>query len=119
MGFHMCPYCEPAEVYRFSHLSSGDTTLVFDNGHRYQIPDMILHYVYDHQYLPPTVFVDDVMNQKLLEGERCQTKSIVQPIGYLEGNYPKGCVPLGFVEKLEFLLQQANAMGNRIQYRGS
>lgn len=57
MGFHVCEYCgtNPQPKPRFSFLSSGDVTLVFGNGHMWEMPDMILHYVADHGWLPAGV----------------------------------------------------------------
>jgi len=82
---------------------------------------MILHYVFDHGWQPPAGFIDDVMNHKLVEGRRLQTKSpMLAPtrIGYLTGSFEQGSVPDGFIEKLEAFLEQASLMGERVQYRG-
>jgi hypothetical protein len=83
------------------------------------MPDMVLHYIADHKWLPSPLFVDDVVNSELLGGERLQTKSPQTPIGYLSGEFTKGDVPEGFVERLKSLMEQAAQSGNRIQYRGS
>lgn len=121
MGFHVCDYCAHGAQNRFSNMSSGDVTLIFDSGRAWQMPDMILHYVADHEWQSPTEFVDDVMNHRLTGGERLQTKGFVQPtrIAYLTGPYTKGPVPNGFVEKLQALVDQAARSGNRVQYRGA
>lgn len=122
MGFHVCEYCgwTPKSKPRFSHLSSGDVTLVFDNGGSWQMPDMILHYIADHDWQPPADFISDVTNQNLVAGGRAQTKSVDRPISiaYLSGPYQKGVVPQGFVERLESLMREAASQGDRIQYRG-
>lgn len=120
MGFHVCEYCKPESENRFSNMSSGDTTLTFSSGRTWMVPDMILHYVVDHGWLPPQEFIGDVMNSKLIGGHRDQTKSPdVQHIGYLSGNFEQGEVPEFFVEKLESLLNQAARSGNREQYRSA
>lgn len=123
MGFHVCEWCgfSPSTAPRFSHFSSGDSTLVFDSGRSWEVPDMILHYVFDHGWQPPEGFIDDVMTHKLVEGQRLQTKSPMSAptrIGYLTGSFVQGSVPDGFIEKLEALLKQASLMGERVQYRG-
>lgn len=117
MGFHTCEFCFPDAVRRFSNLSSGDVTLLFDNGHAYEMPDMILHYVADHHWQPPQKFIDDVMNHVLVGGERLQTKSPATRIAYLSGKFETGEVPAGFLEKLEKMMQMADLMGQRVQYR--
>jgi|SRR3989304_3216429 len=118
MGFYMCAYCIPGAETRFHNVSSGDVTLVFDSGRSWEMPDMILHYIVDHEWLPPYAFYDDVMSRKCVGGQRIQTRSIIKPtrIGYLSGPYTKGIVTKGFVEKLESLMKQVNRE-YRIQYR--
>lgn len=120
MGFHVCEYCKPGARNRYPNTSSGDVTLVFESGRIWEMPDMILHYVADHGWLPPAEFVDDVLRGQVVSGNRLQTKSVVAPtrIGYLSGQYRQGAVPRGFVEKLESLMLQAARMGERRQYRG-
>jgi hypothetical protein len=86
------------------------------------MPDMILHYIKDHGWLPPWEFIDDVMNHDLVGGRRLQTKGpMPQPvqIGYLKGPYIQGLVPVGFVEKLEQLMCRVNELdyGYPVQYR--
>lgn len=127
MGFHICEYCTAdtsANVH--SHLSSGDVTLVFASGHAWVMPDMILHYIEDHNWVPPQEFIQDVLNETLVAGQRLQTKSPVSPqmVGYLSGKVEfGGQMPLefgfaSFAAKLQSLMQRAAAAGDRIQYRG-
>lgn len=118
MGFHTCPYGPCTK--RYSNLSSGDVTIKFDSGRTWEMPDMILHYVADHKWLPPADFIDDVMNRQFAGGERLQTKSATTPtkVGYLSGPFETGEVPENFVEKLESLMRQASESGDRKQYRG-
>lgn len=120
MGFHACEYCSrrPQPGSRFDRFSSGDVTMVFDSGRGWEMPDMILHYVADHAWLPPTEFVKDVMGSTLVAGRRDQSKGAVRPvrIAYLSGTFPTGSVPDGFIERLEGLMKEADAMGGRVQY---
>jgi len=120
MGFHVCEYCPSGGQGRYSHLSSGDVTLIFDSGRAWEMPDMILHYVADHNWQPPADFVDDVMNHQLVGGQHPQTKSLAIPtkIAYLSGSFTEGPVPKGFIEKLESLMYKAAREGHRVQYRG-
>jgi hypothetical protein len=112
-GLHFCEYCmeEPVADPRFDITSSGDVTMEFSSGRIWVMPDMILHYVEDHKFLPEQEFVDDVMNGQLTGGERLQTKAAPRPIGYLEGPFPTGNVPEGFIERLEELMQLAEKLG--------
>lgn len=80
MGFHVCEYCK-------SDTSSGDVTIRMKSGKIWQVPDMILHYVADHNYRPPHEFVNDILDSEVVGGERIQTKGLEEPvkIGYLSG----------------------------------
>ncbi|MDO8558003.1 MAG: hypothetical protein Q7S09_02300 [bacterium] len=133
MGFHVCEYCtaETQAKNRFQRNSSGDVNLTFANGHRWVMPDMILHYVADHGWKAPAEFVDDVMNGEFTKSGHVQTRSMSLSdiltgtrVGYLTGPFEIGSVPDGFTEKLEKLMQQAGAAGLRLQtkeapvYRG-
>ena len=94
-GFHHCMYCNKA-------ISSGDVVLMFDSGHSYVMPDMILHYIAVHYYLPPVKFIDDVMNSTITVNI-----NVKERIGYLDGNYCKAPVPDSFFMKLWELMQNA------------
>lgn len=126
MGFHVCESCKSKdESNRFPNTSSGDVNLTFTNGHKWVMPDMILHYVADHGWQPPSDFIADVMNGKLETGGRRQTRGGVSnvfdgatPVGYLKGMIPTGPVPDGFVDQLERLMQQASGGGMRAQTKG-
>lgn len=118
MGFHVCTYCPPEAQGKYGNRSSGDVTLVFGNGNAYEVPDMILHYIEDHKFLPPSTFMNDVLNGVLVFGGRLQTKgAIIARIGYLEGEFETGQTPAGFVSKLEQLMKIAARAGGRIQCR--
>ncbi len=131
MGFHLCEWCFDPGIggyiipegvnHAFNFSSSGDVTLYFENGHIWEMPDMILHYVADHGWQPPADFISDVMTQRFLGGERVQTKSVDWPkqVGYLHLELVKGPVPENFVSKLQGLMKIATENGDRIQYRGT
>jgi hypothetical protein len=123
MGFHVCEYSHSGDN-RYPETSSGDVLLVFKNGHKWTMPDMILHYVADHGWQPPAEFVRDVMTQELnLEDVgRMQTRNFSigdlfngTRVGYLAGSFNAGHVPDGFIERLKKYMNQASLGGNRAQ----
>ncbi|MBI3632424.1 MAG: hypothetical protein HY225_03175 [Candidatus Vogelbacteria bacterium] len=125
MGFHLCSFCATGFDMgrnKYSKISSGDVNLTFENAHKWVMPDMILHYVGDHHWLPPANFVDDVMNGELVECDRIQTLDIGTDkiyngtrVGYLSGNILlDSVVPDGFLDMLEFLMKIAGASGMRV-----
>ena len=126
MGFHICAFCDNDSGNIFSRYSSGDTNLTFTNGHRWVMPDMILHYIADHYWQPLQEFIDDVMTGKLAVCERRQTRGMsvsaildATKVGYLANEeFTFGPVPNGFVEKLEALMKQADGMDMRVQTKG-
>ena len=122
MGSHQCEYCYvlDEEGYQlikedniFVPSSTGDITLIFPDGKAYTMPDMILHYIHDHGWKPSEDFIISVMDCDidLVITERLQTKGLEEPtpvsIGYLEGDFEQGAVPVWFKEKLELLLVKA------------
>lgn len=126
MGFHICEYCtQTGTLPHPSHsaTSSGDVTLsLFDRGSgrsKWVFPDMIVHYVRDHGYQPPAEFIEDVMQGQYAGGVRWQTRGITpaKQVGYLSGDYPRGIVPEGFLEKLQQLIQKATNEGDYRQIR--
>jgi len=133
MGFHVCKMCFPGgfnhpggpsnqdvNAMAFSPYSSQDVRLEFTNGHYYEFPHGgLLHYVTQHNYLPPESFVNDVMNGDLKGGEVFWTKGVRLPptkIGYLRDEndpaYREGYVPDGFVERLLALIDEAENSPN-------
>ncbi len=129
MGFHVCEYCTQVSFSgraKQPALSSGDVSLFFADrgmGHQWVMPDMIVHYVRDHGYLPPQEFIDDMMLGQHIIGERWQTKGIssltpTRQVGYLSGDFPHGVPPTGFLEKLQSLMQKEQDGGDRRQTRG-
>ena len=71
-GFHRCPFCgqEPvrmtleSETIDYGGVSAHPSMRVGSAEIRvgcYAAPDMIIHYVMDHEYCPPQCFIDAVM----------------------------------------------------------
>jgi hypothetical protein len=66
-GFHMCPFCRqrrfglPVEIDgKTLTLGSAEIEVTAGFGRNYRAPDMLYHYIVEHQYLPPQEFVDAV-----------------------------------------------------------
>jgi hypothetical protein len=127
MGFHLCEFCDNKKhgKNRFSASSSGDVSLVFTNGRKWVMPDMILHYIGDHNWLPPREFVEDIMSGVIASSDRSQTRSVLpvkackeQKVGYLSGPFAAGVVPYSFLKRLEELMERASNTGYRVQTKG-
>lgn len=120
MGFHVCEFCGNAS-------SSGDVTLAFENGHRYTMPDMILHYIAIHNYRPPDNFIRDVLFAEPAGSSRVQTKSLSGEefvVGYLSGTFPVWADTCcgeksAFFMRLWTLMEDAGRNGGRSQTRGA
>lgn len=77
MGAHMCEVC-PSTSSRPSPLHpvawKGRTLKLYGHGHHrvlhgrslFICPSLILHYIVDHQYLPPAPFIDAVLHGTIL-----------------------------------------------------
>jgi hypothetical protein len=70
-GWHNCPLClEPEYPYRTEHngrkivLGSAEIWIEARSGVQYAAPDLIFHYIRDHQYLPPREFIEAIMEQQ-------------------------------------------------------
>lgn len=111
MGFHVCEYCG-------DETSSEYVILDYGNENVFQVPDMILHYIADHQYKPPKEFINIVTCYDLLNGRREVSKSMVSKIGYLSGPFPTGFLPPNFFESLWSDIRKATKMYQRSQTRG-
>jgi hypothetical protein len=69
-GFHWCVFCEEAfEDVPNPYLPSGVASMgtaeihaVGADGVRYAAPTLVIHYVIEHEYLPPEVFVAAVLH---------------------------------------------------------
>lgn len=131
MGFHICEYCKAIGVV--PETSSGDVTMTFDSGASFVMPDMILHYMLEHGYLPPIGFALNLLQNRLVDIVRQQTKGAPVPVGYL--NYPEDPRPdwklddyrhwaisreteLDLLKALSRFLRYASHKGDRVQTRG-
>ena len=56
-GWHNCPFCDSAKSYSEYYIP----ILPTKNRKGYHAPEMILHYIEKHNYLPPQEFIDAVM----------------------------------------------------------
>jgi hypothetical protein len=68
-GYHLCPFCAvkkmglPAALGgRKVTLGSAEIRVPASDGKAYAAPDLIFHYVRDHEYQPPDEFVDAVLS---------------------------------------------------------
>lgn len=57
-GYHYCPFC------RKETSSTQYVIRLKDDKTFYDAPQMITHYIVEHQYLPPQEFIDAVMKYK-------------------------------------------------------
>lgn len=68
-GCHSCDFCNEEEEMGV-YIKRGNASLVvgsqeiriIGDGIVYAAPDMIYHYIVDHQYLPPKQFIEAVLN---------------------------------------------------------
>lgn len=124
MGIHVCNYCPPGGNPQnwYNHTSSGDVTLAFKSGHIWEMPDMLPHYMRDHNYHPPIELIEDLIFSELdlSDSFRLQTKGPQpQPIkvGYLEGSFETGEVSIAVIALLEYYMNKAQRNGDRRQTR--
>jgi hypothetical protein len=54
-GWHTCPYCKNSN-------SSKQYLIEIDKDVYYDVPEMIIHYIEEHQYRPPQEFIDKILN---------------------------------------------------------
>lgn len=71
-GYHQCELCEiPEYPVRIKHggsnipLGATELRVVSPTGIVYASPDLVLHYISEHKYLPPSEFIEAVMNGPL------------------------------------------------------
>jgi len=59
-GWHTCPFCrgETSSTQFMIPVEGEDKTF-------YDVPEMIIHYIEVHNYLPPQEFIDAVMNLEI------------------------------------------------------
>ena len=56
-GWHDCPFCNKSKSYSQYYIP----ILPTKNRTGYDVPEMIVHYIEQHNYLPPQEFIDAVM----------------------------------------------------------
>ncbi len=113
MGFHRCEYCK-------NDTSSGDVQMKFVGGRTWVMPDMILHYVGDHDFKPSITFVNDVLTGRL---DSNLTDEQPQKVGYLSGPFFTWGTEHSNEKAVFFLalwkmLKASKLAGNRSQTRG-
>jgi hypothetical protein len=115
VGFHVCPYCE--KIGEVPETSSGETLLDFGGDGMYLVPDMLPHYVLEHNYDPPAGFKNAVLNGRLSPSPRINPQGAFQ-LGWL-GDMPTTDNPSwAFLAMLHRVLRRARASGTRRQTKG-
>jgi hypothetical protein len=72
-GRHVCEFCEPPldlisafptyeDVWEMFRCGNGEIQVRGSSGVVYCAPELILHYVAEHQYQPPQEFIDAVLH---------------------------------------------------------
>jgi hypothetical protein len=73
-GFHACEFCgEEGVSYEGLRLGSAEIR-VFGEARVYAAPNLILHYVHAHHYLPPAEFVEAVMTGPIPPGDEYERR---------------------------------------------
>ncbi|MGW2486753.1 DUF7919 family protein [Streptomyces sp. NPDC001606] len=70
-GVHHCEFCDrrsPLQVTNkesgsTAYLGNGEIIVMAASGEIYAAPTLIIHYVIDHDYLPPVEFIEAVMKR--------------------------------------------------------
>ena len=71
LGYHECDFChEDLGVSVWNNgkqlvLGSAEIRVIGKRGIAYAAPNMIYHYIVDHQYLPPSEFIQAVLESPL------------------------------------------------------
>lgn len=93
MGFHTCEYCDNDSKSQHRSTSSSDNWIKSPGYNvTYQVPDMILHYVVHHGYVPSTEFIKNIMKNSVDElagNSSDQWAQNIKKVGYLSGPFPK------------------------------
>lgn len=107
MSVQICEYCEGSEKTQFPKAATGDIRIDFDSGNSYEMPLLILHYIADHNYQPPTNFIGDVMNSRPVSPEaQAHTVGRISKIGFLTVHYPMGSTPPSFLSRLSTIIKK-------------
>ncbi len=72
MGVHSCAFCDGPKRPLPNHAlwGSGEFRVIHDDGTVFVAPSLIAHYIEQHSYLPPSVFVDAVAAGRFVEQPR-------------------------------------------------
>jgi len=74
-GFHLCEYCDDQikDGKIVGETGNGEIWIV-GKDQIYAAPSLIIHYIKDHNYLPPQEFIDSVFNGISSESDLYQRK---------------------------------------------
>ncbi len=63
-GYHVCEFCPDGSVEDsyFTSMGNGEIEIRSANGTWYVAPCLIIHYVAEHDYCPPSEFIEAVLN---------------------------------------------------------
>jgi len=71
-GYHFCPFCkDPPFGMLMEHngesekLGDGEIRVIIKEGFFFASPDLIFHYVVDHNYSPPEEFIQAILEAPL------------------------------------------------------
>ncbi|QQG47872.1 MAG: hypothetical protein HY044_02180 [Candidatus Woesebacteria bacterium] len=120
MSLFVCPVCPwRGRDHKYRHAKAGETTIRFDDGHIWTFPNLILHYIHDHKWLPPENFVKDVMEGHLSFSPFGNQEVVPQRVGYLaESDFVQGEIPKGLVDRLQNLIEQVSQHDDDLRYYG-
>lgn len=108
-----CGFCRiyPVIQPKYPGVNAGDVVLVFDNGAVYKMPDIVLHYIADHGWLPAPDVTLTIHRARYIEGQRGKATKYKR-IGYLGHPVQVGFATGGFRQKLEAIFALAKQNGD-------
>jgi len=121
MALYICPKCLWKEKdHKYPRAMAGVITLRFKNGHVWTFPRLILHYIHDHNWLPPKDFVDDVMHgELLLYSSTDLTIGVSREIGFFcEDDLVIGELSDQFINRLKLLIDEEDQSSEVLRYYG-
>lgn len=100
-------------------IRKGETALRFSNGHIWRFPDLILHYIRDHNWVPPDDFVQDVFSGQQVFYSALNQECICRRVGYLaKSEVVSGSPTVGLADRLEVLMIAVSEHAELVAYRG-
>jgi hypothetical protein len=124
MGTHICEFCKGRTESNICSNTGSGNNKIETKDMRIFFPDLVLHYVVDHQWQPPDFFIDTIMGndphelaKKELYGFTKNEKGI-ERVGFLTSSIPAGKVPPKFKERLIKVMMTCEKTGNRWQSKG-